>query len=152
MPTITVYDPSSGRDIRLMVRKRRNGDTFYQRVNEGTYDLTKASSRQLETHAAFAEAASTAFGKRMIGDLPPATDPVRTLVPERMKAVPRDATASERRQEFYRSLLAPEERELLETMRRQKIRGQVARRAPSVAPLSERPLGELRMMQAPPGY
>ncbi|MGI0066840.1 MAG: hypothetical protein ACREB9_00210 [Thermoplasmata archaeon] len=154
MPTIDVEDPATGRSIRLaVVTKGRR--VFLKKVSEQSYDLSKTSPRRLESLAAFAEAATTAFGRKKTGDLPPATDPVRELVAKHMATIPRTPSAAQLKQQMYRALITPEEAKLLEQMRRQGIRGRVVRRpspSPPALALSERPLPELRMLRPPPGY
>lgn len=154
MPTIELFDPDQGRVVRLLQYKRR-GKTYYRRVPESTYDISKASPRRLEALAAFAEAASAAYGEPFTEELPPASISVRELQPKIVaQAPPAAPTPAELKQAYYRSLITPEEKELLDAMEKQGIRGMVVRpkKKPAKVAFTERVLPSIRELQAPPGY
>jgi hypothetical protein len=153
MPTFVVVDPETGEEMRLVLM-HRNGRTFLARQAPHIYDMNQRSARQLETNAAFAVAASTAYGTSSTDGTPPTNAAVRELLPKLMKDVGPPVDLAAARQAFYRSLIPPEELALGEWMLRQRVRGIVmpkrttrrARPTPHVAPRTPDEIG------TPPGY
>lgn len=154
MPVVDVYDPSIGRDIHLQVYARK-GKVVYQRLTDDVYDMLRSSPRRIEAVAAFAEAASTAFGEHSVDGRPPTNRRVRELMPQLMARVPSEGpTEAQRKQEHYRALLEPEEREEIERLALDKVRVRLPspKRKETRPAFTERPLGSLRDVRPPPGY
>ncbi len=151
--TITVYDPSTGQDIRL-VPFIRKGVTYYRQVPEEAYNLAKSSPRRLEAVAAFSQAASAAYGEHHTAEGPPTNRTVRDLMPKLMRNAPDEGlTEADLKQQHYRALLTQEEQAQLEDLARTHTRVRLRRPAPTTPiAVTERPLPALREMRTPPGY
>ena len=117
MPTADGTDAETGEKVTFYVYLR-NGKIVYERASPHLTDFEKASPGRLEAQAAFMEAASTAFGRRTTGSLPPAAEAVRAIgrtgVPERIRP------ERVRTQERYRQMVPAEVREQAERAARLK--------------------------------
>lgn len=156
MTTIEVEDPETGERVTFSV-VQRGGKEYYQRLPASNFDLAQRSPRQLEATAAFAEVASTAYGRRSTDGTPPGIEAVRKGMKSRFLKAP---TATQLRaiekQERYASLMDPEVRELASTLARQGSRAKVvprrrARRELPV-PVTARVIPALGDLPAPSYY
>jgi hypothetical protein len=150
--SVEVFDPDVGETIWLTLLKDRSGREFLRRIPRHNYDPDAATPRLLESQAAFAEAAASAYGQKMTGDLPPATEPVRTHVPEVMEQIPRSPSEAEELQAYYRSLLTSDEWDTLRDLDRSGVRARVRRKPkpPPPVPLTRRTLPPLEELPPPP--
>jgi hypothetical protein len=118
VPTVEGVDPETGEKVRLLVYER-DGVVIYERLSSHLTDFEKATPRQLEARAAFAERAYAAFDQRMTGSLPPAAEAVRAL---RRDSIPKRVRPERvRTQERYRQMVPPEVREQAERVARLKV-------------------------------
>lgn len=112
MPTVEVTDPVTGETALIAIRwdGRR---PIYQRLKRSIVDPHARTARELESQAAFAEAASSAFGMPSRVDEPAACEPVRHQVPRALlrSDLPRES-AREKRQVRLEAMIPPELRAL----------------------------------------
>lgn len=81
--TFVALDPRSGR-LRWFCEYERGGTVVVQRLPDHLFRDALTPAR-MEAMADFAEAASTAFGRRASGDLPPAAEAVRKAKLKRLR-------------------------------------------------------------------
>ena len=81
MVTVDTLDPRTGERVVVAVIDRK-GKKHYQRLKRSIYDPSALTPRELAARAAFAEAASTARGKRAANGELPGWGVVRLRVPE----------------------------------------------------------------------
>jgi hypothetical protein len=148
--SVEVVDPETGDRFRLRLRHRKDGSEYLQRVPVHVYDLSASTPRHLETLAAFAESASSAYGKRSTGEQPAAADAVRDQFAQRFARVPREESASELLQQRFRSLVGEENLDRLRSLSKQGARVTLVAAKPVA--LTVRRLPPIEELPIPPPY